>query len=1042
MTTFTYNGHSYLLSNAGTWQEAQAEAVSFGGNLVTINDQAEQDWLASTFASNRESFWIGYTDQETEGTWKWISSENSTYTNWEVNQPDNADGKEDYAHIWGSASRRDYGSWNDSQNNYFGSMQGIIEIPTIQSNGGIIITDLGGNDGSDSLALQTDGKILLGGSSYNWNDGSWNGYFSLVRYNGNGSLDTSFDGDGKVYTDLGDGGEAGRSVAIQSDGKILLGGGSNNNFALVRYNSNGSLDTSFDGDGKVITDMGANDEGKSVAIQTDGKILLGGISSNDTTSSFALIRYNPNGSLDTSFSGDGIVTTDFDGYSSGSSVTIQADGKILLGGWCHNLNGNDDFALARYNTNGTLDASFGVGGKVTTDFGGNDYGSSVVVQADGKILLSGMIGGGGGNSIKIFDAALIRYNANGSLDTSFGVNGIVTKDFDGGYEGGGSISVQPDGKIFQASGTNSNIALIKYNSNGSLDTSFNWDGSIITNLGETDGAGSLKVQADGKILQGGYSDSNFALVRYNSDGSLDSTFDGLTPVNHPPTGTVTINDTTPQPNQVLTAYNTLADADGMGAVSYLWFDGSVPISLTFNQGPTYRVTANDVGKSFVVVARYTDGLGNNESVRSYSTSPVTAPVSAGFTIIPQSQLTSEQGDSASYNISLNTAPFVNQNVTLTFTSSDTSEGVIDNSTLIFTSSNYATPQTLTVRGVDDYLDDGNIPYLVTAKVSTIDVFYKSLTISPFSMTNFDDGADVSLDLYGDEGGSKIDVLSGGNGADTIHGLNMADNLSGGLGNDTLYGGYGADNLFGEEGNDKLLGEQEADYLDGGVGNDTLDGGDGVDTMIGGAGNDTYYLGYDATDVIDDQGLSTDVDTVIMPYQLTKYTLPAGIEKGTIAAGLQASSLTGNGSNNMLTGNDGSNTLSGAVGRDSLFGGSGNDVLNGGTGNDVMTGGNGKDSFVLNTALTLNTDKIADFKPVDDTIKLENLIFTKLTVTGVLGVTNFFVGAAAHDPNDYVIYNPTTGAVTYDSDGSGAGQGVIIATLGVNLTVTNADFVVF
>ena len=453
------------------------------------------------------------------------------------------------------------------------------------------------------------------------------------------------------------------------------------------------------------------------------------------------------------------------------------------------------------------------------------------------------------------------------------------------------------------------------------------------------------------------------------------------------------------------------------------------------------VTANFDKNNASVLLNSKGTVNNQTTTASLSITDVMPVARAGFTIIPQSQLTSEQGDSASYNISLNTAPFVNQNVTLTFTSSDTSEGVIDNSTLIFTSSNYATPQTLTVRGVDDYLDDGNIPYLVTAKVSTLDVFYKSLTISPFNMTNFDDGADVSLDLYGDEGGSKIDVLSGGNGADTIHGLNMADNLSGGLGNDTLYGGYGADNLFGEGGNDKLLGEQEADYLDGGVGNDTLDGGDGVDTMIGGAGNDTYYLGYDATDVIDDQGLSTDVDTVIMPYQLTKYTLPSGIEKGTIAAGLQASSLTGNGSNNMLTGNDGSNTLSGAVGRDSLFGGSGNDVLSGGTGNDVLTGGNGKDVFVLNTALTLNTDKIADFKPVDDTIKLENLIFTKLTTIGVLGVTNFFVGAAAHDPNDYVIYNPTTGAVTYDSDGSGAGQGVIIATLGVNLTVTNADFVV-
>ena len=520
----------------------------------------------------------------------------------------------------------------------------------------------------------------------------------------------------------------------------------------------------------------------------------------------------------------------------------------------------------------------------------------------------------------------------------------------------------------------------------------------------------------------------------------------LTADNHSPTGMVSINDTTPQQGQTLTASNTLSDVDGKGTISYIWKADTTLLGT----GNSYTVTANDIGKTLSVNASYTDGLGNNESVWSNTTSPVTAPVSAGFTIIPQSQLTSEQGETASYKISLNTAPFVNQNVTITFTSSDTSEGTIDNPTLTFTNSNYATPQTLTVRGVDDYLDDGNIPYLVTAKVSTIDVFYKSLTISPFNMTNVDDGADSSLDLYGDEGGSKIDVLSGGNGADTIHGLNMADNLSGGLGNDTIYGGYGADNLFGEEGDDKLLGEQEADYLDGGVGNDTLDGGDGVDTMIGGTGNDTYYLGYDALDEIDDQGLNTDVDTVIMPYQLTKYILPTGIEKGTISAGTQDSSLTGNTSDNTLTGNDGKNTLTGAVGRDSLFGGSGSDVLNGGidndvlqggTGNDNLTGGTGKDSFVFDAAIKTNVDKITDFKPVDDTIKLENLIFTKLTMPGVLDASQFVKGANALDTNDYVIYNPTTGAVTYDSDGGGIGQGVQIAQLGVNLALTNADFVV-
>ncbi len=117
------------------------------------------------------------------------------------------------------------------------------------------------------------------------------------------------------------------------------------------------------------------------------------------------------------------------------------------------------------------------------------------------------------------------------------------------------------------------------------------------------------------------------------------------------------------------------------------------------------------------------------------------------------------------------------------------------------------------------------------------------------------------------------------------------------------------------------------------------------------------------------------------------------------------------------------------------------ALNGGSDNDDLTGGAGKDSFLFNAAIKSNVDNITDFKPVDDTIKLENQIFTKLTVTGVLNASLFYKGEAAHNPNDYVIYNPATGAVTYDSDGSGTGQGVQVALLGTNLSITNADFVV-
>ena len=199
--------------------------------------------------------------------------------------------------------------------------------------------------------------------------------------------DTSFSSDGKVTTDLGFIAiDIGRSVALQSNGKIIVAGDSNGDFALVRYNTDGSLDTSFSTDGKVTTGFGllTIDIGYSLAIQADGKILVAGTDGTD----FALARYNSDGSLDTSFSSDGKVTTDlgFIAVDIGYSIAVQADGKIVVAGVS-----NGDFALVRYNSDGSLDTSFSSDGKVTTDFGllTIDTIYSLVVQADGKILVAG-----------------------------------------------------------------------------------------------------------------------------------------------------------------------------------------------------------------------------------------------------------------------------------------------------------------------------------------------------------------------------------------------------------------------------------------------------------------------------------------------------------------------------------------------------------------------------------------------------------------------------------------------------------------------------
>jgi len=253
---------------------------------------------------------------------------------------------------------------------------------------GKVIQPIGSwHDYGYSLAIQTDGKILLGG----YCDNGSNYDFCIARFNSNGTLDTSFGTSGKVIQPIGSALDDGQSLAIQSDGKILLGGycsnGSNLDFCIARFNSNGTLDTSFGSSGKVIQPIGGGGLGYSLAIQSDGKILLGGFCYNGSNDDFCIARFNSNGSLDTSFKSphgyiiQPIGSSDDRGYS----LAIQADGKILLGGYC-----NLDFCIARFNSNGTLDTSFNSSGKVIQPIGSSsDYGYSLAILSDGKILLGG-----------------------------------------------------------------------------------------------------------------------------------------------------------------------------------------------------------------------------------------------------------------------------------------------------------------------------------------------------------------------------------------------------------------------------------------------------------------------------------------------------------------------------------------------------------------------------------------------------------------------------------------------------------------------------
>jgi len=409
-------------------------------------------------------------------------------------------------------------------------------LDTSFGSNGKITTDLsaGSNDQPLAMRIQPDGKILVAGTS----NPNGNSDIALVRYTPAGNLDSTFGNNGKVFTDIGAGStDIGQTLQIQGSGKIIIGGYSNvngaNDFILVKYNSTGTLDTTFGVNGKIITDVSGNDFVYDMEVQTDGKIILAG-SAYTTNYEFAMIRYTNVGVIDTTFGNNGKVLTDIETNSTdyGSSIKILNDGKILFTGTSNKGSGND-IALVQYTNNGVIDTTFGANGKVTTDIGSNttDYATSIQVTGTGKILVAGY------TSSFNNDFALLQYNSSGLLDSEFGFGGKAIVDLgssskDTVYD----LKLHANGKILLVGSSDMNgsldFALLRYLNTGALDTSFGQNAKVLSDIGtgSADLLTSMQVQSDGKILLAGQSNFNlngnfdFALTRYNSSGTLDTTF--------------------------------------------------------------------------------------------------------------------------------------------------------------------------------------------------------------------------------------------------------------------------------------------------------------------------------------------------------------------------------------------------------------------------------------------------------------------------------------------------------------------------------------
>jgi uncharacterized delta-60 repeat protein len=403
----------------------------------------------------------------------------------------------------------------------------VLLDPTFDTDGKVTTLFGTSDDKAYAIGLQPDGKIVAAG----FYDTTIDLDFALARYNSNGSLDTTFGSSGRRSADWDALDNVGQALAIQPDGKIIVVGYTPNPavpgdfiFALVRYINNGSPDTTFSGDGKTTTDFGIDDRAYAIALQPDGKIVVAGYTYSGSDSDFILVRYNGNGSLDTTFSIDGITITNFNfGNDTAHAVAIQPDSKIVVAGYS-SIAGNSDFALARYNSDGSLDTTFSGDGKTTTSFGGgSDTATALVIQPDGRIVV---VGDTFNLTTLDQDFALARYNSDGSPDTTFSADGKTTTSFGSGRDLGTALALQPDGKIIVAgrshNGADYDFALARYNTNGSPDVIFDGDGKVTTPVGTNfDYGQALALQPDGKIIVAGYTDTgtsyDFALVRYNGD---------------------------------------------------------------------------------------------------------------------------------------------------------------------------------------------------------------------------------------------------------------------------------------------------------------------------------------------------------------------------------------------------------------------------------------------------------------------------------------------------------------------------------------------
>ena len=455
-------------------------------------------------------------------------------------------------------------------------------------NGGKVVTSLAtGADRATDVVLQSDGKLLVSGFSTSPITGK---DFVCLRYNTDGTLDTAFGTGGFTTTDvqLGSDDEA-FAIALQTDGKIVLAGfsddGSNRNAALVRYNTDGTVDTDFGTNGRVTVDFSSTQQDEAHALKIHlltGKIVIGGFSaSSSSLSSPALARLHPDGTLDSTFNATGIaiLPNQFNQYVYAiEDLAVLPNGKITAIGWRDfpGLSWDSDYWVARVNADGTLDNTFSSDGLNTFNgsFNGHDRAYAMLLQSDNSIVAAG----GGHITTLAYDATLLDISADGTTGSVSGSVYYGTLSDDVAY----ALAQDVSGKFVMTGSTGSSssrsFAVMRLNANGTADNTFHTDGKLTTTFGNTlNEAFGVAVQTDNKIIAVGYTGDDIAIARYLSDATAQLDAFSLT---SPANNALNQNDTT----------LTLNWTDAFGATSY---EVEVDSSQTFTANPvTYTVSTS------------------------------------------------------------------------------------------------------------------------------------------------------------------------------------------------------------------------------------------------------------------------------------------------------------------------------------------------------------------------------------------------------------------------------------------------------------------